>query len=526
MFTDEEKFWIVQQFEAKKRPCEVRRAFVLKFPRPTRNAEKKLQDFKFTKVYRDFLKNGFSVRSSAKRGVSIAHQQKLREKRQRTSRRLMKFFTEDPKASLREACAALNIKRSTAWKAIRKEAKWRPWKDVDVQELKPMHKAGRVRFAQWALNQPEGFLHRVVQGDEKWWHLKARRNRQNDRTWAPTNPGSSRSRETRVQGGKKLMITCHVFNGELFWHWFCDENDQPISVTGKVYRKMIRDKLIPWLKPRVAALHASADVSDANEASSSSSFSSSESESSHEDVRENVDFELADSSDEEVFFRVDQPTQISSPNASSNDENSEEDKSDEETFFPLSSSQSSHVSSPTRADFEEESLDFEPASSNSDTESDSDMEIEDVDINTPMLEWAGGDPDLRGVALQQDGAATHTSGRVLAFLRRRFGPRIISFRTRVAWPSRSPDLSVLGELIIFGNFFFLMHRFSFTFFSFLTNLFSPHSCFLIDRSPFSCRLLRMGLHGTTDEKNVPKNKIQFDSRNESGRRSGIKVNSA
>jgi hypothetical protein len=48
---------------------------------------------------------------------------------------------------------------------------------------------------------------------------------------------------------------------------------------------------------------------------------------------------------------------------------------------------------------------------------------------------------LRKVWFQQDGATSHTTNEVLAFLKSKFGNRLISRRTSLPWPPRSPDLN-------------------------------------------------------------------------------------
>lgn len=49
---------------------------------------------------------------------------------------------------------------------------------------------------------------------------------------------------------------------------------------------------------------------------------------------------------------------------------------------------------------------------------------------------------MRNVWFQQDGATAHTANAVMDYLRRKFRGRVISRNGDVAWPARSPDLSV------------------------------------------------------------------------------------
>lgn len=49
---------------------------------------------------------------------------------------------------------------------------------------------------------------------------------------------------------------------------------------------------------------------------------------------------------------------------------------------------------------------------------------------------------MKNILFQQDGATAHTANRVMDYLRRKFRGRVISRHGDIAWPARSPDLSV------------------------------------------------------------------------------------
>lgn len=51
--------------------------------------------------------------------------------------------------------------------------------------------------------------------------------------------------------------------------------------------------------------------------------------------------------------------------------------------------------------------------------------------------------DMDEVHFMQDGAPTHCTNENLAYLRKKFGSRIISRRCPINWPRRSPDLTPL-----------------------------------------------------------------------------------
>ena len=54
------------------------------------------------------------------------------------------------------------------------------------------------------------------------------------------------------------------------------------------------------------------------------------------------------------------------------------------------------------------------------------------------------------ITFQQDGAAPHTAQLVLDYLQQRFPDRLISFKTDVMWPPRSPDLNPL-DFYLWGH---------------------------------------------------------------------------
>ena len=49
--------------------------------------------------------------------------------------------------------------------------------------LPEAHKAARVVFSNWLLNQPDWFEEKVIWSDEKWFVLKQKPNKQNQCYW-------------------------------------------------------------------------------------------------------------------------------------------------------------------------------------------------------------------------------------------------------------------------------------------------------------------------------------------------------
>lgn len=58
--------------------------------------------------------------------------------------------------------------------------------------------------------------------------------------------------------------------------------------------------------------------------------------------------------------------------------------------------------------------------------------------------------DIQHTWFQQDGATSHTARQSMAAVKRLFGDRIISRNANIAWPPRSPDLSVC-DFFLWGH---------------------------------------------------------------------------
>jgi hypothetical protein len=125
---------------------------------------------------------------------------------------------------------------------VRKKLGWYPYKPKTVVPLTDAHKAGRVAFCNWFLEKPAGFEQKVIWSDEKWFVLKQKPNKQNERYWAPCDPCVEV--ECREQGGKKVMCWAGVVEGKIITHWF----EQNVSVNGDVYLEMLKDVVWPQVR--------------------------------------------------------------------------------------------------------------------------------------------------------------------------------------------------------------------------------------------------------------------------------------
>ena len=79
--------------------------------------------------------------------------------------------------SLTTLANSLGISISTAWRAVWKKLDWYPRNVVPLPEA---HKAARVVFSNWLLNQPDWFEEKVIWSDDKWFVLKQKPNQQNE----------------------------------------------------------------------------------------------------------------------------------------------------------------------------------------------------------------------------------------------------------------------------------------------------------------------------------------------------------
>ena len=107
------------------------------------------------------------------------------------------------------------------------------------------HKTARKTFCEWLLEQPEGFERNVIWSDEKWFMLRQSPNKLNERYWYPLDPEIER--ESRVQGGLKVMAWAGLVNGKVLIHWF----DADVSVTGETYLEILKSVVWPKVSKKV-----------------------------------------------------------------------------------------------------------------------------------------------------------------------------------------------------------------------------------------------------------------------------------
>lgn len=95
-----------------------------------------------------------------------------------------------PRKSLKRLAQETDISKGSAHKATRL-LKFRPYKQLFVQELKQADFAARIRFCNWFLGSVhDGNLdpQLMFMSDEAWFHLSGHVNSQNVRMWSTENP--------------------------------------------------------------------------------------------------------------------------------------------------------------------------------------------------------------------------------------------------------------------------------------------------------------------------------------------------
>ena len=148
---------------------------------------------------------------------------------QRVKDFLTPFTRRGEPVSLRSVANSLDLSVSTVWRVIRKKLGWYPYRPRCVVPLSDPQKVTRTEFCNWLLQKPPGFEDSVMWSDEKWFTLNQAPNKQNERHWAPYNPGVEVA--CRVQGDQKVMCWAGVFKGTILIHWF----NPGVSVNGDTY---------------------------------------------------------------------------------------------------------------------------------------------------------------------------------------------------------------------------------------------------------------------------------------------------
>ena len=200
-FSKEQKIWIIQKYNKLGSIASVRRQFRNEFLKDS--PLKVPKDPAFFRVVRKFNKSGSVTpgKSTGKPATKVTEENSVR---------VMDKIKEDNSQSIRQIVRELNLSFTTVWRIMRKKLQLFPYKAKSVVPLTAEHKAARVRFCQWLLEQDVDFCQSVIWSAEKMWEEKTRPNKQNERYWGLEDPEVQD--ENRVVGGTRpgscLSPTC------------------------------------------------------------------------------------------------------------------------------------------------------------------------------------------------------------------------------------------------------------------------------------------------------------------------------
>lgn len=118
------------------------------------------------------------------------HQAKHRRTSKIDPKNIIDVFAEEPKQSLRRVANRTNVSYGTVQK-IMKNAKFKPYMAMIVQQLQPNDYASRVNFAESMLDKIKNsrdYVKLLLFSDEAIFHLDGGMNRHNCRHWSTENP--------------------------------------------------------------------------------------------------------------------------------------------------------------------------------------------------------------------------------------------------------------------------------------------------------------------------------------------------
>ena len=241
-FTKDEEIFIIKEFSKGFSSIDVKRKFRAEYGNDLRS--KKLQPHQLKRVYDRFLRDGIGRQCPSRDGRKVCATGDMKKNE------AANILAENPSTSLTTLSRDLQISKASAWRIVREKLKFIPYKSFVSQKLTEQHKKARNDFCNWFLEQPENFHRRVIWGDEKWFCLNPKPNRQNFRTWSLHNPHNFM--DLKEQGGQKVMCFVAIINDKVIGpYWFQDESGSNVSVNANRYLKMLQDHIIPKLPSRL-----------------------------------------------------------------------------------------------------------------------------------------------------------------------------------------------------------------------------------------------------------------------------------
>ena len=234
-FTKEEEAWVILQYGFRRNIVSVRRDFRNHFKLDPRKVPGRQP---FERLVKRFLTSNGQVRPAAPSGRNKVYSQN-------DITRVTQYFQEDDTRSLRHASRDLQMKMTTIWRILRKELKWKSYRERHVQPLTDRHRAQRRTFCKKMEEMGEEFPKQIIFSDEKWFTLVPHPNKQNTRIWTPCQ--HDRVRECRVQGAKKVMAWVGVVGDKVLpVHWF----EEKKGVNWEVYLQLLKETVWPAVRSR------------------------------------------------------------------------------------------------------------------------------------------------------------------------------------------------------------------------------------------------------------------------------------
>lgn len=238
MFSDDQKKWIILQFGKTPSPTAVRRNFLHHFKIRGR-ATIKYNVSSFARVLKCFDETG-SIRRIKGKAVKPKRTEEVCQE-------VENFYEENPNCSLRKAVQQISPTKSTLWRIVRHELRYRFYRYTSVQPLTDAHKAQRRQFCEWILEQPSEIVDKIVWTDEKFFCLHQKPHRKNDGVWARENPHNIC--ETNDRNDIKVMIFVAIIKGMVpIVHSFLDNDGNLSSVNGVSYLELLQDVVWPRLR--------------------------------------------------------------------------------------------------------------------------------------------------------------------------------------------------------------------------------------------------------------------------------------
>lgn len=148
-----------------------------------------------------------------------------------------------PKKSTPRISVELQIPQSSVWRILRKRLKMKPYRLQMLQQLRDDDKVKRLAFCVEIQTrfEEDGFIDRLIFGDESTFHISGKVNKHNLRIWGTENPREIVQHE---RDSPKVNVYCAVSKQKVYGPFFFQEK----TVRGTSYLDMVSEWLIPQVE--------------------------------------------------------------------------------------------------------------------------------------------------------------------------------------------------------------------------------------------------------------------------------------